>query len=173
MPQLSMHWRLTALPLLAIVHQETLARLFVASSMKRSFIVSRLQAGMPSSDEAWTWSVKRSTVDGGLEVEDAALGVGVRRIRVGFFSKYFTDNHAHGQLLQVSYVVPPSFLFLPHPSCTMLSLAQGIMAGLSRDYFEVVVLRLLHPTLDVSEPIKAAADTIIDVPLHLDSCLQV
>ena len=68
----------------------------------------------------------------------------VKRIRVGFFSKFFHENHAHGQLLQ------------------------GIMAGLPREHFEVVLLHLAT-TRDrghVSADIAAAIDEDIPLPLH-------
>ncbi len=37
----------------------------------------------------------------GSAQSDTALTTGARKIRVGFLSKFFTMNHAHGQLLRV------------------------------------------------------------------------
>ena len=49
--------------------------------------------------------VEARGIPGGSQRTAAALRSASRKIRVGFMSKFFTINHAHGQLLQVTVAV--------------------------------------------------------------------
>eukprot|EP00941_MAST-03F_sp_MAST-3F-sp1_P000754 g754.t1 len=66
-----------------------------------------------------------------------------KKIRVGFISKFFTHNHAHGQLLE------------------------GVMKGLPRDDFHVVAFHITNPAETSSYSVKAAVDTFHSVPLTI------
>lgn len=78
-----------------------------------------------------------------------ALASGARKIRVGFVSKFFTMNHAHGQLLQ------------------------GVMAALPRQHFHVVLFPLANPTMYLSPECVAACDETVPLDLHIGKAAKV
>lgn len=82
--------------------------------------------------------------DGGLGLRD-----GSRRVRVGFVSKFFTLNHAHGLLLR------------------------GVVAGLPREYFDVTLCAITNPKEVLAPDILAAADRVVEVPMVLELAYEV
>ena len=66
-----------------------------------------------------------------------------KRIRVGWISKFFTVNHAHGQLLE------------------------GIISGLPRSDFEVIVCAIPNPGAPLLQSIRESADELIILPFSL------
>ncbi|KAG9408239.1 hypothetical protein AC1031_021484 [Aphanomyces cochlioides] len=66
-----------------------------------------------------------------------------RRLRIGFMSKFFVYNHAHGLLLR------------------------GILAHLNRDVFEIVLLAVPDPQQSVDPLMAAAADQVKVLSMHL------
>eukprot|EP00750_Incisomonas_marina_P002018 INCI11906.1.p1 GENE.INCI11906.1~~INCI11906.1.p1 ORF type:complete len:838 (-),score=119.72 INCI11906.1:1003-3516(-) len=66
-----------------------------------------------------------------------------RRLRIGFISKFFVVNHAHGQLLH------------------------GVIEHLPRDRFEVFIFNIANPREPLNEPLMDAADHVIPIALSL------
>ncbi|CAK4592949.1 unnamed protein product [Aphanomyces euteiches] len=71
-----------------------------------------------------------------------------RRLRLGFMSKFFVHNHAHGLLLR------------------------GILAHLNRDVFEIVLLAVPDPQQSVDPLMAAAADQVKVLSMHLGHVQQ-
>ena len=74
-------------------------------------------------------------------LNDAALAAGTRKIRIGFLSKFFTMNHAHGQLLR------------------------GVISGLNRDHFLIVVVTIANPQEYLNPEVLDEADEVYHLPL--------
>ncbi|RHY11706.1 hypothetical protein DYB36_000112 [Aphanomyces astaci] len=80
-----------------------------------------------------------------------ALGVGTlfefdktfRRLRIGFMSKFFVPNHAHGMLLR------------------------GVLAHLNRQLFHVTLVVVPDPQQQVDAAMAAAADAVKVLSMHL------
>ncbi|ETV85772.1 hypothetical protein, variant 1 [Aphanomyces astaci] len=80
-----------------------------------------------------------------------ALGVGTlfefdktfRRLRIGFMSKFFVPNHAHGMLLR------------------------GVLAHLNRQLFHVTLVVVPDPQQQVDAGMAAAADAVKVLSMHL------
>ncbi|RLO03205.1 hypothetical protein DYB28_013165, partial [Aphanomyces astaci] len=80
-----------------------------------------------------------------------ALGVGTlfefdktfRRLRIGFMSKFFVPNHAHGMLLR------------------------GVLAHLNRQLFHVTLVVVPDPQQPVDAAMAAAADAVKVLSMHL------
>lgn len=70
---------------------------------------------------------------------DPCVAAGERRARVVFLSRYFTMNHAHGQLIH------------------------GVVAGIDRRYFEVVLAHLPSTSQFLDESLLAAADRAVPI----------
>ncbi|RHY98712.1 hypothetical protein DYB35_011110, partial [Aphanomyces astaci] len=86
-----------------------------------------------------------------------ALGVGTlfefdktfRRLRIGFMSKFFVPNHAHGMLLR------------------------GVLAHLNRQLFHVTLVVVPDPQQPVDAAMAAAADAVKVLSMHLAHSQQV
>ncbi|RLO04848.1 hypothetical protein DYB28_006007, partial [Aphanomyces astaci] len=86
-----------------------------------------------------------------------ALGVGTlfefdktfRRLRIGFMSKFFVPNHAHGMLLR------------------------GVLAHLNRQLFHVTLVVVPDPQQQVDAAMAAAADAVKVLSMHLAHSQQV
>ena len=118
-----------------------------------------------------------------------AGGVGSRPVRVGFFSKFFHDNHAHGQLLEVGAFIPlccvrrvhltgvsmpcrASCRALTSPCLRSLSCTQPLWCRCvcpTRTRHSVATPIAHHAYLwsqGVAQGVLDAADELIEVPLH-------
>ncbi|KAF0697655.1 Aste57867_11675 [Aphanomyces stellatus] len=73
----------------------------------------------------------------------AAFDATPRRLRIGFMSKFFVDNHAHGLLLR------------------------GVLAHLDRNVFDVTLLVVPDPQQSVDPAMAAAVDDVHVLSMHL------
>jgi hypothetical protein len=92
---------------------------------------------------------------------DMSLQSGSRKIRVGFLSKFFTMEHAHGELLKVvsthTVLFPWLFVLIANALCFV---CQGIIRGLDRRYFTVVVIPIANPQEYLNPDIISVADEV-------------
>jgi hypothetical protein len=92
--------------------------------------------------------------------------LGTRKIRIGFVSKFFVEEHPTAELLKVHHVVVTA----NRRDCPRF-ISQGVVQGLSGSYFHKVVLSIPHGTREVDSDIVSASDEFVVVPPLLEQAL--